>query len=402
MRNLSATPPRFVTLPATALLLALCWSPAAAAEPRPVGPDIRVGSDSVAACPSIAMSAGGDFEVVWENYFSYAYPPPQGIFARHFDRQGRPTQAAPIQLDSPDSLQSGFVNVVALPGSGYFVTWLEDPSSGRAIVGRFLSAKGRPRGPVLRLRRSGEPAGLAVVNGNLLLAWIDENEVGLRAQLFDLSGHPLGSVMRLSDSLVESVGLAPLADSFVVSWETLDWRFEAQRFSLTGEPLGAPQPALQSLGGLFSLPVASDGNDRFALGWTVRERRAEPQTGQQVDDYETRARFFDAAGASSPEVRPNLLFTGNQQLSGLAMNRNGLTLATWQSDRNYPVSSLDVVGRFLTPDGQPASKAFPLPQKILAGMDICAAAATNGRDDWAVAWLVWHEAIFARRLTSAD
>jgi hypothetical protein len=41
------------------------------------------------------MSARGDFEVVWHHGYSSAFPISQDIFARHFDRQGRPTQAAP-------------------------------------------------------------------------------------------------------------------------------------------------------------------------------------------------------------------------------------------------------------------------------------------------------------------
>ena len=122
---------------------------------------------------------------------------------------------------------------------------------------------GRPRGPVLRLRSSSsKPMALAVVNGNLLIAWIEEEEFEgpVHAQFFDLSGHPLGSEMLLNEDSpsgdVRSVALAPLADSFVAAWQRFgrDWSFEAQRFSFTGEPLGAPLlQAQQSSGPFFQL-----------------------------------------------------------------------------------------------------------------------------------------------------
>jgi hypothetical protein len=132
----------------------------------------------------------------------------------------------------------------------------------------------------------------------------------------------------------------------------------------------------------------------------VRHQLAQPQPDQPVTDDETRARFFDTGGAASPEAHPNQLVTGNQETTGLAMNSRGLALVAWQSDRNWRATSLDVVGRFLAPDGQPASNAFPLSQG-LAGLDFCAAAANNGGDDWAVTWLAQNQMLLARRLTSA-
>jgi hypothetical protein len=406
MRNLSVTQPRFVTLIATALLLAVQLSPASAAEPGPIGPDIRVGPGLSAACPNIAMSPDGDFAVVWNNNYSESHPIPQGVFARHFDREGRPTQRAPIQLDVPGSIESSGSRVVALPGAGYFVAWFEYRNSVPALVGRFLDPAGRPRSSGLRLGRSATPAGLTVVGDSLIVAWRVGLDGPLRARRFDFDGHPLGNVMRLSDRRnIGVVDLAPLADSFVAAWERFNgnaWVVEAQRFSLTGEPLGATLRAnRRSLGAQFGVQAASDGSDRFALAWTMLEMRSDPKTGLQVADEETRARFFDADGPSSPEVHPNQLFTGSQKTSGLAMNGEGLALVTWYSDRNASSTSLDVVGRFLLPDGQPASKAFPI-SRNLAGIDFCARAANGGGDEWAVAWLSQHEGIFARRLTSAD
>jgi hypothetical protein len=97
--------------------------------------------------------------------------------------------------------ESSFVKVVALPGSGYFVAWFERRNSYEGLVGRFLGPTGRPRGRALHLQPYGQPVGLAVVNGNLLIAWIHETEFEppVRAQFFDLSGHPLGSVMLLTE-----------------------------------------------------------------------------------------------------------------------------------------------------------------------------------------------------------
>jgi hypothetical protein len=348
------------------------------------------------------MSANGDFAVVWNHYFSESHFIPQGIFVRHFDRQGRPTHSTEIQLDADDGGEPSNARIVALPDSGYFVAWFGSRGSASGLVGRFLDPAGRPRGPALLLRRNAWPVALAVVSDSLLVAWQEGFEGILRARRFDLAGRPLGKVIRLTHRRTTGlVGLAPLSDSFVAVWQgstRRSWILEAQRFSLAGEPLGAALRVNESpLQGQFGAQVASDGNDRFAVAWTTTNLRSDPKTGQQFLDDETRARFFDAGGANGPETHPNQLFTGNQQATGLAMDGRGLALVTWNSDRNSPASSLDVVGRFLDPGGQPASKAIPLSQN-LEGTDFCPAAATSGSDEWVVVWLKQHMGLFARRL----
>ncbi len=391
---------------ASALLLAICLTPAAA-QPGPVGPDILVGPGNFARCPAVAMSAGGDFEVVWDHHGSASLSIPQGVFARHFDRQGRPTQASEIRLDSPGNEETYAVNVVALPEGGYFVAWreirIENGLARSAIVGRFLSPAGRPRSPALLLARIGGSSAvevvLTVVNDSLLVAWLDfEN---LRARRYDFAGKALGDTMLLTPRADSHwVDLAPLADSFVTAlprWNGKTWNIFAQRYSLAGEPLG---PALRvnevSDAGSLGLRVASDGHDRFAVAWTPTVVRVDPQTGRQIFDNETRARFFDSGGANGPEARPNQLPAGNQSAAGLAMNSRGETLVTWSSDRN-PATSSDVAGRLLDSNGRLASKAFPILQN-LRGIDFCPAAASNGGDEWVVAWLKLERGIFARRL----
>lgn len=393
---------------AVALFFAVRLVPAFAATlPGPQGPDIQVAAAGFQACPVVAMGASGDFEVVWNNYYSESHPIPQGVFVRHFDRLGRATQAKEIRLDSTDSTESSAARVVALPGSGYFVSWSEyRPSRGVLVVaGRFLSPAGNPTSPILVLARHAVPVALAVVNDNLLVAFEETASPGrFWVRRYDLEGHALGSVMLLTTKAAFGVkDLAPLSDGFVATWPRLKtvgtWNIVAQRFSLSGEPLG---PALRvnesPLDGYYpGARVASDGNDRFAVAWTATVQSLDPQSGQPIRDDETRARFFDASGAIGPETHPNQLPTGNQQTSGLAMDSRGVALVTWSSDRNSAATSLDVAGRFLDPAGRPASKAFPLSQ-TLAGVDFCPAAATNGGDGWVVAWLKQNEGIFARRL----
>ena len=381
---------------AAAVLLLAGFAPALGAQAWIIGPDIPVAAASFAVCPAVAMGGGADFEVVWNNRYSESHPIPQGIFVRHFDREGRPTHRRVFRLDSPDNLETSSALVAALPDSGYFVVWFEYRTRS-AIAGRFLDSAGRPRGPVIALARGGHPVAAVVVDGGLLVAWKESPRGILRARRFDLAGRPLGGEMRLATlGDLGAVSLAPLADSFVAAWERWtgkSWVTETQRFSLAGEPLESPVKVSSSrLSGPFRVEVASDGGDRFAVAWTRRERLSETQT-----DDETRARFFDAGGASSPEAHPNELPAGNQEVMGLAMDGRGLALVTWHSDRNHTASALDVAGRFLTASGQPASKAFPLSQN-LSGNDLCPAAATSGSDEWAVAWLKQGTGVFARRL----
>jgi hypothetical protein len=394
------------SLVAALFLAAVSLVPAfAASVAGPQGSDIPVTADGFLACPAVAMGADGDFEVVWSHYYSDSHPIPQGIFARHFDRLGRPTQAKEIRLDSPNNVESNLVRVVALPGSGYFVSWFEYRlPQGAAMVGRFLNPAGRATSPVLLLARNASPVALAVVNDSLLVAWEEGSfKRSFRVRRYDFEGHALGKAMLLTANAGPGVlDLAPLSDGFVATWQRLvagSWIIVAQRFSLSGEPLGSAVRVNESrLENTFGVTrLASNGNDRFAVTWTTTVQRLDPQSGQPIADDETRARLFDASGASGPETHPNQLQTGNQQASDLAMNSKGVALVTWSSDRNYVATSLDVTGRFLDPAGQPVSKAFPLAQH-LAGTDFCPAAATNGGNEWVIAWLKQSSGIFARRL----
>ncbi len=391
-----------------AFLFAVRLVPASAAF-LPQEPDILVGTTSFAECPTVAMSANGDFEVVWYRSSSGSHPIGQAILARHFNHEGRPTQAREIRLDFPGNREvseASGVRVVALPDAGYFVTWVENSRErGAVVLGRFLSPAGRPAGPVLTLARNGRPAAVAVVNDSLLVAWEEFPRPrfprAFRARRYDFEGHPLGEAMLLTANAGSgSLGLAPLADGFVATWQRQavgTWIILAQRFSLAGEPLGAALRVNESrLDSLFGIWMASNGDDRFAVAWTVRVPRPDPQTGGQIFDKETRARFFDSGGASGPETRPNQLPTGNQEATGLAMDGSGLALVTWSSDRHAATSSANAAGRFLDLNGQPASRAFPISQN-LAGDDLCPAVATGGDGAWVVTWIKG-PAILARRL----
>ncbi len=390
---------------ATALLL---LAPAlAAAAPGPRGPDIPVvATDFFAVCPNVAMSADGGFEVVWNHYYSESHPIPQGIFARHFDRQGRPTQATEIRLDDPGSIEASFSRVVALPQGGYLVAWFRyRGGQGGGTVGRFLDRAGNPRGPIVVLAGSAWPVALTVVSDSLLVTW-RVGEGPLRARRFDFDGRPFKKVMHLTNQ--EHLGVAdvaPLADSFVVVWERwtgTSWAVEAQRFSLAGRPLGAAirvndNPA----GGEFRVLVASDGDARYAVAWTKRTLSTDPQTGQQIATDEPRVRFFDAGGPSGPAKIPDQLRTRSQQATGLAMDRRGVALVTWDRDPVSATSPRTSLGRFLDADGQPAGDEFPLLQNAATG-NFCPAAATGGEDDAWVTALLKASGVAARRLAFED
>ena len=386
--------------------LALGLTPAfAAASPGPIGPDIPVASTS-AECPAVAMSANGDFEVVWSLPFSESHPSPQGIFARHFDREGTPTQPAAVRLDVPSPKEATFARVIPLPDGGYFAVWWEDFSRRRtetATVGRILDPTGRPRGPVLLLVPNRTLVALTVVNDDLLVAWKDTANGVLRARRFDFAGLPVRFVMHLTNhATLGTVDVAPLADSFVAVWERWtgsSWVVEAQRFSLVGKARGAALRMNENPpGGQFRVKVASDGSERFAVAWTKRRLRSDPQTGQQFFDDKPRVQFFDAGGSIGPPARPNQFSTGDQPATGLAMDHRGVALVTWYTDRNSHTSDLDVLGRFVDPSGRPVGEEFSLSEN-LAGNDFCPVAATDDDGAWVVAWLKQSTGVYARRLT---
>jgi hypothetical protein len=204
---------------------------------QPTGNDIQVEltPGNIAGTNHIAGLEDDGFVVVWERSDDGGLT--HSVKARLFSSTGAP-RAGEIDVAAPAPRTARLPQVVAMPGGGFAVAWVEfPPVSGttekQEIMLRTFDAAGRggPARPAAEL--SGTimyiPA-LAVRprDGAIALAWADgpgqpEETYDVYLQLFDTNGEAIAERMQVNTTTdrgqyLTSIAARPADDSFVVVW----------------------------------------------------------------------------------------------------------------------------------------------------------------------------------------
>src|SRR4051794_16425043 len=141
----------FMTRPPFALFLLLgaaglaAASPrGAAAQPAPLGPEVRVDTlagNQFPSNPKLEVQRDGSFEIVWDSGGNQ----PASIFSRHFGAGGQPTDASQRVLGG-----EGFrpeVDAITRAGKGYDVLWhVDNDPLPQVFYTRHLDVRGVPLG----------------------------------------------------------------------------------------------------------------------------------------------------------------------------------------------------------------------------------------------------------------
>jgi hypothetical protein len=203
----------------------------------PAGPVLQLNSRPIDGpfFPAVLPAADGGFVAFW-----LATVPGRGatgvLRARRFSSAGEPL-GPDFDVDSLAGAPRIFnccpaaFAVAAAPDGGFAVSWVLDST----LYLRFFDASATPLGPEVPVAAAGDvshPTSMAFdPSGNLLLAWELWSVLDLRLQLFDGSGRPLGSAIRVSDESLDvveplSADVTWAGDSWLVAWDAAFFPFD--------------------------------------------------------------------------------------------------------------------------------------------------------------------------------
>lgn len=160
-------------------------------EPTPTPTNTNRHLPAITAC-------GGGLAAAWiENAFNPPGPRPH-VKAQRFDRDGQKI-GPEFQVSTMDVDPAHRPALAGLIDGGFVVTWVDARSDNRIRAQRF-TLEGSKNGPEFRVNTTEgfheKPIVTSLENGNFVIGWTNDPAApgggGLRFQIFDLEGSPVG------------------------------------------------------------------------------------------------------------------------------------------------------------------------------------------------------------------
>jgi hypothetical protein len=257
-----------------------------ASSGEPLGPDFRVNTYTTDAqyFPSIAVSASGDFVVLWDSIGQDGSG--RGVFGQRFASSGGPLGTEFRVNTYTTNYQSGAAAAADAAGN-FVVVWNSggQDSSAYGVFGQRYASSGAPIGPEFRVNTfttgfQGGPSVAADPSGNFVVVWASDGQdgsyAGVFGQRFASSGAPLGPEFPVNSYTTGPEYLPAVATdasgSFVVVWQRVNTVTKTsaifgQRYSSSGSPLGSE---FLVNGAQFAnkAAIAIDSSGNFVVAWT--------------------------------------------------------------------------------------------------------------------------------------
>jgi hypothetical protein len=220
-----------------------------------LGSEFRI-ADALAtqiSAPALTSTAAGGFAATWmvkrgvlDTYY---------VFARLFDRSGRPTTAEIPVASDPSAVFTKTPTITSING-GYVVLWAHAAGAGSkpGIKGQRLSATGSRVGAEFAVTGTSfvqsDPVVAPTADGGFVVAWVsagqDGSGKGVYAQRYTAAGARQGTAFRVNttvgyDQTEPAVASGP-GGGFLVVWTSVDQDGSkqgvfARRFDADGTPL---------------------------------------------------------------------------------------------------------------------------------------------------------------------
>ncbi len=311
--------------------------------------------------PAVAMGDDGQYVIAWTQQSSFT-----AAFQR-YDATGAPL-GEPIQASPPDMEVVFRKPSVAMDANGGFVVaWLREDDF--AVELQRYDGEGQPIGPIVQVTEPGHfvesPPAIALAPGGLLVvAWAAQagNDGGLFFRMYSTTGLPLGGAIPVGPTtdafvVVEPALAMSATGDFVIAWRQFEGQgvpIRAQRYAVTGAPLGGVIEVNEGVPSGISIPAAAMAADgRFVIAWLGE------QTGNHV-----LARVFEASGEA---VGPALQVDEENESEGSAwgaevydpdpptqsvsMASNGDFVVSWNASHHGPYfRRFDASGDPLSPE----------------------------------------------------
>ncbi|MCA9061894.1 MAG: DUF2341 domain-containing protein [Planctomycetaceae bacterium] len=299
--------------------------------------------------PEVAMAADGSYVIVWQSLGqdSSGY----GIYGQRYDAAGNRIGNEFRINTSVAGDQMG--PKVAMDEAGNFVvTWngqslSSDPNAARDVFARVYAASGTPLSGefVVNTTITGDQAGTSVAmdgqTGEFLIAWADERPDGttdITGRRFALSGMPLSAEFQINTTSADHQRAPDVAvtgaGEYIVVWTGLaaegdtsaEGNVYGQIFDQDLNRLGSEFRINTTTVGHQNRPAIAAGADgNFTVVWMSE--------GQDGSDSGIYGRHYSTLNSVSggAEFRVNATTSLDQTQPGIAADRHGNVVITWQS-----------------------------------------------------------------------
>jgi hypothetical protein len=367
------------------LLLVLLAGSFPSLAQTPLGPEFRVNVETriTQKLPQVAMSARGDFVVVWSSRESAGGE--DSLYARRFAADGTPaTDEIPV---SENAFYSAEVAVAVMEDGSFVVVYATYSNAlpGQATFlfeGRRFAADGSPLGEPFAIGTGQEVHNVSAAarpDGGFVVAWEAYPEISLRIRIFGADGSPVGNEILLAHGNDPALAVGPEGE-IVVAWMMSEpgddhgrYSVVAQRLSRNGA-LRGPRFVVSHKAERFvsSIQVAKDTTGSFLILWD--EDFGPPGEGTFIRRY-------------TPKGVPvtGITRVGPRRLSPkISMNENGGFVLVWIERAGG--NELDVLGRRFRALGQPVRRAFRINTTRRGNQDEVVAVAGDAAGNFVVVW----------------
>ncbi|MGV3526473.1 MAG: hypothetical protein ACO1RX_19805 [Candidatus Sericytochromatia bacterium] len=319
---------------------------------RPNGPEFRVNTytSNTQRHPQVAMSAEGDFVVVWESFGQDgdAY----GVFAQRYNAAGVP-QGEELQINQQATSQQTHAAVAMDDAGDFVVAWqsLAADGDGYGIMARAYTAAGEPVDDAIQVNTSTTGAQINPVlasdgAGDFVVAWQngenDTSSTDVLMRRYTSQAVPLGGEIAVHSYTTGSQDRPDIAmnsdGDFVVAWQSADQDgsgqgIYAQRYSSAGSAAGSAfRVNTYTTGNQASPAVAIDAAGDFLLSWN--------SFAQDGSKYGVYAQRYNAQGTpQGDEFRANSTTFSNEMNSDVVLDADGDFAIVWQSSNLGPDGS---------------------------------------------------------------
>jgi hypothetical protein len=286
------------------------------------GPNIRLNDDSASTMqqePAVAVSARGDFVVVWcdERHGHY------DVYFQRYDSTGTPEDSNSRVGTCPDPGYAVFPAVAMDSLGGFVLAWNDKCDSSSDIFAQIFDSSGSPTSPKLKANDDvgpsydQSPAMAMNRSGNFVVTWLDKRAWNdIYCQRYDHTGTPLGSNFKVNDDVGFNYHGSPAvamseAGVFVVAWRddrNGDNRIYVQRYGSNGLPLGSNFQVSEDRPNwsCWDHSVGIDAHGNFVITWEERDMLT-------PDEYDIYLQCFDSSGVM---LGPNLKVNDDTGPSG--------------------------------------------------------------------------------------
>jgi hypothetical protein len=396
------------------LLISAALSPRhLAAQPTPVGPEVRVDTlagDQYPNCPNIGVAPNRSFEIAWD----YGGGAPQ-IKARHYNAAGMPTDPSEVLLAS---LAYYPVVLDVSPVSTGFRTLMEvidDLGAPSKFYRKRIYPSGAPVGTPRPVGVTGTTDWVSSGPGDTVFAGTYDaalrrlsmqkvNSLGVPAgTMYILNTRPIDAQARPQIAVLTGGGWVAVFTGYSIASPGVPARqvIRARRFDAAGAPLGpdfdvnsilAGAPGLAPFLGFSEAVVAGGPGGGFAVSWHLIGG------GDRLF-----LRFFKATGVpAAPETLVATSDLSTYPISA-AFDGSGRLLLLWGTTLDTPTFPDTLRARLYKPSGIPAGPAFNPASAASGAFDepFCGNLAWAG-GSWLITWTAQRadsrsRAIFVRR-----